>query len=380
MAEPNISRSIPVSAQTVRMIQQEVAAENAMQIESEEDLNQFFELSLFNPLLQAQRFRNFKEIKSEDPKKLKEAEEDKRVFDIEQIEEAASRFQKNNYEINAKVLQILRQKISDNDTLDTLLEKVFSVYGDASLADEALDFLLETTTGSLRAKVLAAKGQFNEERGREIRAGRNMGAQAREFSKEGLGSPTSLRDLYRDITGNPREALKLFEELTDKFSYVRLKPALTFLLHSLGSDLKAKGPSIARGELKRLLDETRSLQGILGVFRFFQSRMRLIEREFSSYDLTLPARLDFEQLAKMFIRLLAERYMNPDKILQTAKFLGIDEEEAAQIIIYTQMRDALKQIAPRYYRNTQHRDELQKSFIDAIEKLEDKMEEEEEEK
>ena len=380
MAEPNISRSIPVSAQTVRMIQAEAAAENAMQVESEEYLNQFFELSLFNPLLQAQRFRNFKELKSEEPKKLKEADEDKRVFDIEQIEEAASRFQKNNYELNAKVLQIIRQKISDEDTLDQLLEKVLAVYGDASLADETLDFLLQTTSGDLQAKVRAVKERFNEERGREIRAGRNMGAEAREFAKEGLGSPTSLRDLYRDITGNPREALKLFEELTDKFSYARLKPAITFLLHALGSDLKAKGPSIARGELKRLLDETRSLQGILGVFRFFQSRMRLIGREFSSYDLKMPAKLDFEALAKMFIRLLAERYMNPDKILQTAKFLGIDEEEAAQIIIYTQMRDAIKQVAPRYYRNTQHRDELLKSFIDAIEKLEDKMEEEEEEK
>ena len=42
------------------------------------------------------------------------------------------------------------------------------------------------------------------------------------------------------------------------------------------------------------------------------------------------------------------------------------------------MRDALKQIAPRYYRNPQHRDELMKTFIDTIDKLEDELEEEEE--
>jgi type III secretion protein W len=185
--------------------------------------------------------------------------------------------------------------------------------------------------------------------------------------------------MYRDVTGNPRDPLKLFDELTDKFPYEKLKSVITFLLHSLGSDLKSKGPSIARGELKRLIDETRSLQGILGVFRFFQSRMRLIHRQFLSYNLMLPPRLTFEVIAKLFIKILAERYMNPDRILQTARLLGISEEAAAQIVIYTQMRDAIKQISPRYYRNPQHRDELMKAFIDTIDKLEDLLEEEEEE-
>ncbi len=205
-----------------------------------------------------------------------------------------------------------------------------------------------------------------------------MGAQAREFAKGGLGTPTSLRELYRDLTGQAREPLKLFEELTEKFPYEKMKSAITFLLHSLGSDLKSKGPSIPRGELKRLIDETRSLQGILGVFRFFQSRMRLVARQFSSYNLLLPTRLNFEAIAKQFVKLLAERYINADKVLQSARLLGISEETAAQIIIYMQMRDAIKQISPRYYRNPQHVQELTKAILEALEKLEDLLEEEEE--
>ena len=207
-----------------------------------------------------------------------------------------------------------------------------------------------------------------------------MGAQAREFAQQDLGSPTSLRDLYRDIILNQREPLKLFDELTERFRYPKLKTAITFMLHSLGSDLKSKGPSIPRGELKRLVDETRSMQGILGVFRFFQSRMKLIQRGFTSYGLMVPTRLDFESIARVFVKILAERFMNPEKILQVAKILGLAEEPAAQIVIFNQMLDALKQIAPKYFRDLRHRDELLKVFIDAIEKLEDQLEEEEEEK
>ncbi len=376
---PKISPAIQISTQTVRAIQQEVAAEEAMQVESEEDLNQYFELATFNPLTTAQRFRNLKEIQSKEPEKAEEAEGvEEKIVDVEKVESVAERFQKTNYELNAKTLQILRSQVAKGNTSEEILQKVSTIYPDAALADEALDFLIETSDAALQLATAEAKDKLNKDKGREIRAGRNMGAQAREFAQEGLGSPTSLRDLYRDITLNPREPLKLFDELTEKFRYPKLKSAITFMLHSLGADLKSKGPSIQRAELKRLVDEARSMQGILGVFRFFQSRTRLVQREFTSYNLMMPSRLDFELLARVFVKLLAERFINPEKITQTAKLMGIAEEIAAQIIIYSQMRDALKQIAPKYFRDPRHRDELLKAFLDTLDKLEDQLEEEEE--
>ncbi len=383
MSDPLISSILPASQQGVSAIQKEIAADRAMQVESEEDLNQYFEFALFNPMTQAQRFRNIKDIHSKSDHKTEETEGAEevveKIVDVEKIEEAAERFEKTNYELSSKTLKILRSQVTKSDTSDNILKKVETIYKEAALADEALDFLIETSDAQLIAATLEAKEKLNKDKGKEIRAGRNMGAQAREFAKEGLGSPTSLRDLYREIILNPRDPIKLFDELAEKFRYPKLKSAITFMLHSLGSDMKSKGPSIQRGELKRLLDETRSMQGILGVFRFFQSRMRLIQREFNSYNLILPSRLDFEILARIFVKILSERFMNPDKILQTAKMLGISEETAAQIIIYSQMRDAIKQIAPRYFRDPRHRDEVLKNFIDTIEKLEDRLEEEEEE-
>jgi type III secretion protein W len=383
MSDPRISRALPINQQAVKEIQKEVAAENAMQVESEESLNDYCEPAIFNPMAQAQRFKNLKELitkqpsSTETPDDVEEA--DLKVADVEQVEEASERFHKNNFELNAKTLRILRSQVAKATTGDEILKVIEEVYPEAALADEALDFLVETTEAQLLAATQEAKEKLNKDRGKEIRAGRNMGAQAREFSQQGLGTPSSLRELYRDITLNPREPLKLFDELTEKFRYAKLKSAIHFMLHSLGSDLRSKGPSIQRGELKRLLDETRSMQGILGIFRFFQTRMKLIEREFSSYQLIMPPKLDFELLSKLLAKILAERFMSPEKILVTAKVLGIAEEIAAQIIIYSQMRDALKQIAPRYFRDPRHRDELLKTFMDTIDQLEDKLEEEEEE-
>jgi type III secretion protein W len=376
MVEPRISHTVPISQQGVRALQQEVAAENAMQVESEEDISQYFELATFNPMSQAQKFKNLKEINAKQSAQTEETEEaEPKVLDVDKVDEASERFQKNNYELNSKTLRILRSQLSKSDTPEEIIQKVEAVYADAALADEALDFLMDVSDGQLLAATQEAKDKFNKDRGKEIKAGRNMGAQAREFAQQGLGSPTSLRDLYRDITLNPRDPLKLFDELTEKFRYPKLKSAINFMLHSLGSDLKSKGPSIQRPELKRLIDEARSMQGILQIFRFFQSRMKLIQREFASYDMMMPTRLDFEVLARILAKIIAERFMNPEKIMQSGKLLGIAEEPAAQIIIYSQMRDALKQIAPKYFRDGRHRDELLKAFLDTLEKLEDMQEE-----
>ncbi len=379
MTEPRISPTVFLNALAVKEIQQEAAAENAMQVESENALGDYLETAVFNPMTIAQRFRNLKEMhsKQQTAASAETEEVEAGTLDLPEIDAVAQRFQKNNYELNARTLRILRSQVKTQDSSDEILQKVGAVYAEASLADEALDFLIETSEAGLLAATAEAKEKLNKDRSREIKAGRNMGAQARAFSQEGLGSPSSLRDLYRDITQNPREPIKLFDELTERFPYPKLQTVIHFVLHSLGADMKAKGPSIQRSELKRLLDETRSMQGILGVFRFFQSRTRLIQREFTSYELSLPPRLNFELLSRVFVKILAERFMSPDKILLSAKVLGISEEIAAQMIIYSQMRDALKQIAPKYFRDPKHRDELLKAFLDTLDKLEDALEKEE---
>ncbi len=336
----------------------------------------------FNPVLMSRRFETLESKRKRTAKEEEAArteQADDTGMEVQRVEEIGDEFYRRNPELQPRSLALLRSRISKDDTQEEILHKVLEMYPDHSLADEALDYLLQTSKGSLADRVRRAKQELNALYSREIKAGRNIASQAREFSQQGLGSPSGLRNLYREVTGNPRDANTLFSELTSKFNYDKMKTVISFLLHSMGGDLKSKGPSIDRGELHRLLTETRKLQGILGIFRFFQSRMNLIMAAFARQGFQLPMLITFEMLAKQFMKALQERYPSADKILQLAKQLGLSEEELAQVIILTQMRDGVRQVAPNLYRSDQHRQDLLNAFMDAIEELDERIEEEEEE-
>lgn len=341
----------------------------------------------FNPLAVARRFVPLNDRVRRHPNKQEEAkmqekvetESQAQVTEVKNLQEVIDQFQRKNPEFEKKDLALLREKIKPNDTKDDILRKVLSLYPDYTLADEALDFLLETTSSDLRLAVQSAKEELNELYAREIKAGRNIHDEVLVFTQKGIGTPTQLREMYRDITGNPRDPLTLFEELCSQYAFEQMRTVIYFLLHALGKDLKAKGPSISRAELHRLISETRSLQAILGVYRFFKLRLRLILSSFDRNGLKLPTKVTFELLAKQFIKLLQERYPSLDKALKLAVDLGISEELVAQIIIFTQMRDAVRNVAPRLFRNEQHRQDILSTFIQLIEELDEQLEEEQEE-
>ncbi len=300
-------------------------------------------------------------------------------FSIEGIQAVAESFEHKNPELIAKFLVAIRSRLSKTDSFDELLEKVLETYPDVSLADEALDFLIATSDGELAEKLMQVKNHLNETHAREIKAGKNIMAEAQAFSKQNLGTPTSLRELYRDITGNPREPATLFAELATQYTFEKMKTVIAFVLHSLGQDLRSKGPSIEKGELSRLLTETKTMQAIIGVYRFFQSRMNLLRTSFEYQGLTPSALLSFENLARAFMKFLVERYPSSDKLLAIAKQLGFEEDILAEVIVFSQMKDAVRQISPRLYRSEQHKQDILATFLETLEDLEDQLEEDEDE-
>ncbi len=313
-------------------------------------------------------------------KMLQSGEKADRLMPIEQIKDQADQFQRRNPELKASVLTLLRQYIKPGDSKDEILKKLQEFYQDPALADEALEFLLETSEGELHLQIQQAKDELNQEKGREIAAGRNVGNQARAASEKGLGTPTQLRDLYRDITGNPRDSTTLFDELARQYAFKDLKKVTDFLLHSMGADMKAKGPSIEPGQLHRLITEVRSLQAILGIYRFFRGRMRLVNSMFSKSGIDVPQELNFETLSKQFMSLVAERYPSADKVKERAVKLGIEKWLMAKIIALSQFRDAIREVAMnQIYRSLQHRDDLYLAILEALEDLEDELDEEENE-
>lgn len=336
----------------------------------------------FNPIAMRNRFERLEQRvkragKEEETSKAEKGDE--LDFSIEAIQEVSQQFEQKNPELEAKALLSLRSRILKTDSFETILRKIQETYPDLSLADEALDFLIATADKDLAEKLLQVKTHLNQTYPREIKAGKNIMSQAQAFSAQNLGTPTDLRDLYRDITGNPRDPATLFAELALQYTFEKMKTVVSFVLHSLGQDLKSKGPSIEPGELQRLFSEARSMQAILGVYRFFQSRMLLIQNTFQMQDLYLPARISFENLARMFVKFLLERYPSPDKVLQMGAELGLSEEVVAEIIIFSQMKDAIRQVSPRLYRSQQHKQDVLASFLETLEELEDDLDQEEEE-
>lgn len=385
MAQEDISEvsSVQKAIVTARAEEATIAQSCCAEL-ADESLEEWSELAAFNPLALTKRFQTLEErigrkVAGEKIGKAEKEEEEGKILQVEKVEESAEAYQRKNPELNKHVLLLLKSRIAEGDSKEEIAKKVLDLFPDPYLADEALDFLLETTEGDVADTIRSVKEDLTLLYGREIRSGKNMGAISRKYALQGIGDPKTLRNLYREVTGNPKEPLVLFDEFSSHFDFDRLQPLIGFLLHSLGSDLKSKGPSISRAELQRLFSETRTMQAILGVYRYFKGRMGAIKRIFSLRGFLLPSALTFELLSKLYVKLLQERYPNTAKLLQFASMLGLSEEIAAQIIIYSQMKEGLRHTSPKLFRNEKHRHDLMSVFLDALEELEDALEEEEEE-
>jgi type III secretion protein W len=324
--------------------------------------------------------RNFQQLnkriraRAKETSRKKVVEGTKKVSAVEKLTEIAEKYQKKNPELQARTLKQLMVRISKKDSVDEIIEKLTTTFVDISLVDEAADFLLETADADMRPILEGVKKKLDLLYHREIAAGKNIGAQSRAFSEKGLGSPTALRDLYREITANPRDAHTLYHELVNKFSFPQMRFILGFLLHSLGADLKASGPSISRADLSRMINETRNMQAILGVYRYFFSRRDLIAKSFNRCGLVPSSIINFEVLAKLFMFFIQDRYPSVDKALILSQQLGIANDLLAQLIIYLQFRDAMRQVSPRLFRDDRQRQEILMCFIETLENLEEEQE------
>jgi type III secretion protein W len=353
-----------------------------VQVETKECADECRDNLLFNPFVQLKKGESLdNRIKKPETRKSSESEKtDPEEIHIEGIEKSAEEFQNRNPEMQKRGLLGLRKALLLTDTPEQILEKILLSYPDPYLADEAFEFLLRHADpdSPLGINIKKARNLLTDRFGREIKAGKNINEEVKEFEKQGLGAAGSLRDLYRDITGTHREPIDLFEELSEAYPFPKLKSIILFMLHSLGSDLKSKGPSIAPGELQKLFTEIRSMQAIYGVYYFFYKRMNLIINQFKHENLIFPPNLTFAHIAKTFVKLIAERYPSPDKILKLGSLLGISEELLAQAIVFTQFRDAMRGVSPRLFKSEKHRQDLLMVLVETLSELDDLLEEDEE--
>ena len=357
----------------------------AQQVASKESLQDAREDALFP---KPQGFKTLKEKMAEKMQKqppTAKPEKDSSKSSLEKTpgaEQLAEAFEKKNPELTKSKLLVLLPQIKEEVPDDEILDLLKRVFQDESLMDEAVDYLIRVAENKeeVKQKLVNIKERFNASKGREIRAGRNIINQSQTFSKQGLGKPTALRNLYREVTDKQQTPNKLFDSLMKQFDFSKMKNIIDFLLHSLGDDMKSKGPSITRAQLQRLMTDTRSMQAILGVFRFFFQRMSHIKKEFKRRNMGLPSHLTFEMLGRILMKLLEDRYPSSQKILGFNYEIGITYEVLAQVVVYSQFRDAMRHISPNLFKSERHRKELLQVLIATLSDLEDEIDEDEEEK
>ncbi|MEI8366609.1 MAG: hypothetical protein WCF65_09365, partial [Parachlamydiaceae bacterium] len=268
-------------------------------------------------------------------------------------------------------------------------------------------FLLNTTSEEkdLQTIIQEIKDEHFDEHEQEITAGNNIHEQTLAAAQTGLGTPTALREAYQELTKNPREAGAIFTDVSAKYDFSELQKVFKFFFHSLGADLNSGGPSIPPGLIYRLISETRNLQAILGVYRFFKKNMLLIRKLFKEQgekeqgekeqskkrregnvqgeqeDDNLPSELTFESISKEFMALVNAHRASGAAVSQLAGKLGISDSVAGQIIVFSRMRDAVREVSPRIYRQTtpaatlEHRNSVFTAILEALDDLEDRYEE-----
>lgn len=332
----------------------------------------------FNPAASRKEMERKNRFRSLDSRKKANTAEAQAIKGVEARaeEDLAHSFERRNPELPADKLNTLKQLLNEDQTAEEILAEVLKMFSDPTLADEALDFLDRSTVEPLKSRVQKARKLLNETMGREVIAGRNIDTAAKAFAKKSAKSATELRDLYREVTGDPKPHNALFSQMSAEYSFDELQGLVEFLLQGMAYDLKSKGPSIQSAELQILMNEVRNLQSIVWIYIFFRNRMGMLKKLYKQYGLTFNERqIEFQKLAKEFVKIVEDRYPSVLKIVRQATKMGLVSDDE-KVLILTQFRDAVRQLSPRLYHSARHKQDLLLAIMEALEELETDEEEE----
>lgn len=260
-------------------------------------------------------------------------------------EEASNKFaddleKRSNKELTAKGLMNLRAYMKahpeDFDNKDKILKSLLQVYKDPSLVDQIMEFLEKALGGTLGTDVSEAKRDLNNQYGSEITAARNIKNAVDIVVRETGVEPMSLRELYYDITKNPRDALTLIEDLLVKY-FKNFPKIMGALLHFLGADSKAEASSIDHAKLYDLMSEVRKAQAGIQVMRLAKLDMQRLEGLLARSNIKIPPNLSVNAMALLFVLLAKERYPSASRVRQT-----LEAQLALKRTKFTQVDERLK--------------------------------------
>lgn len=206
-----------------------------------------------------------------------EAKEAGEVIPLEEVKAKSDEFSGAHKEHKAADLVSMQQSLRPSDKKEQILEKVKNYYKDPTLIKEALEFLLTTTTGELKAQVEETLRDFQVANNMALTAGENIAEVAKDTKATGL-TPSESRQTYVEYLSSPeQDAVNKFFEIKAKHAGKDVKVYMNQVLSMLGAALHAdsssKNPSMERAELQRNISEIKIFQALIGVENFFEGRV-----------------------------------------------------------------------------------------------------------
>jgi hypothetical protein len=127
---------------------QRLARMEARQVGSQENMQEAGELMIFSPYQQRKKFETLdkRNQRPSESAKGQKSEEQRKAEGKESsvIDKLAQKYQETNPELQKKTLMNLQQQMKPDDNHEKILQKLQKTYTDKALADEAIDFLIET--------------------------------------------------------------------------------------------------------------------------------------------------------------------------------------------------------------------------------------------
>ncbi len=236
-----------------------------------------------------------KELKTLSPKEVKpifKTEKKREASPTKKAEEFANKYKDSKFSSGQlkdlhDELEKQGDDISEEDILELIKEKLKDPtpsdpkHVDPTYVDEALKFLLDTTDGKVREKVISLQQKYEGEHRKEIIGGRAAGQQFAEAPIKDIARE-ELRDLYRGTveTVHTKPTIDdLFKNLSDKYpTPEKLDEVIKFILGAATRELKEKATSIEPGLLHSLMTASRGATAVSFVYTFFTQRVPLMKK------------------------------------------------------------------------------------------------------
>lgn len=304
---------------------------------------------------------------------------DKMKMDQQKLKykEVAKKFNQKSTELDPDKLASLAEDINEENSEDTILDKIKNLFPDDFLTDQVFDFLLEVTSGPLNEKITTLQERHFKEHEKTILAGRNISESALKYSKELSKPPQEMREQYISFLDSQKGLVDQFWDILGASpTYKDYNLKVNFLRHSLGEDLHADASSIEKEKLMVLVKQSNALQVLGTVPKELDARWKTMKLGFKEADIPFPQKLDLLNMTKMEFNLLRERYPTQEKVIHLAEEGGVSQTKGIIVVVESLLAISQK-IHHKLYSTAQHRSDVIKSIVDAATDLYQKEEGEE---